>query len=345
MDTTCPHPSETSPESVSRKQPARKRRSSAGATHPRPRVGAHPRRHRPRHRRRRLLRDARHRHQAVDGDRADPDGRVVPLRLPGRGDVAGGPAAVRRRRAAHGPSSLPAAARHLAAGVEHARVPEPALHAAGRVHIDRPDRAARRHPARGDDAEGGGVARALGPGRRRLRGHAGDPAAGRHGLQLGDVAAAGAGVQQRLVPGAHQPAGADREARDDALLQRLDRHAPGDDPAALRLDHAARMAGVGAAQPDGAHGHGRPLLPDPRLPAGARVDADALPLCADRVRHARRLADLRARARRRVARRHGAHRGVRRRRRLAHGARAARADRAGGVVRAPCPAMEVRAGR
>ena len=34
----------------------------------------------------------------------------------------------------------------------------------------------------------------------------------------------GAGAHQRLVPGAHQPAGADREAAHDALLHRLGRH-------------------------------------------------------------------------------------------------------------------------
>jgi hypothetical protein len=43
-------------------------------------------------------------------------------------------------------------------------------------------------------------------------------------------------------------------------------------------------------------------------------------------------ARVRPRARRRLARRHGAHRRLRRGRRVAHGARAARADRAGGVV-------------
>ena len=54
----------------------------------------------------------------------------------------------------------------------------------------------------------------------------------------------GARRHQRLVPGPHQPAGADREADDHALLHRLGRHADRDDPAALRLDDAAR-AGTG----------------------------------------------------------------------------------------------------
>ena len=142
---------------------------SACDEQPRPRIRTNPRRHRPGHRRRRLLRDARHDDQGVDHRRADPDEPVVSLRVPGRGDDAGAVAALRHGRAANPASALSAAARHPAAGVEHARLPEPALHAARRVHLDRADRSARRHPARGHRAEGRGLAPALGAGGGRLR--------------------------------------------------------------------------------------------------------------------------------------------------------------------------------
>ena len=56
---------------------------------------------------------------------------------------------------------------------------------------------------------------------------------------------------------------------------------------------------VGPAVPDGIHGRCRPLPPDPRLPARARIDAYALPLCPDRLRHGRRLAHVPAGAGRR----------------------------------------------
>ena len=53
----------------------------------------------------------------------------------------------------------------------------------------------------------------------------------------------GAGRHQRLVPGAYQPAGAHREADDDALLHRLGRHA---DRLAGRCRSSGRAAGLAA---------------------------------------------------------------------------------------------------
>jgi hypothetical protein len=61
-----------------------------------------------------------------------------------------------------------------------------------------------------------------------------------------------------------------------------------DDSAAVRVDRVAELELVGAALPHGADGDGRALLPDPRLPARARIDAHALPLRADRLRDDRR---------------------------------------------------------
>ncbi len=92
--------------------------------------------------------------------------------------------------------------------------------------------------------------------------------------------------------------------------------------AAVRVERPAELALVGTAVPHGIHGHRRPLHPHPRLPTRAGIDPHALSLCADRLRDARRLDHVLARAGPSLTGRHGNDRCLRRGRRMAHGARA-----------------------
>jgi hypothetical protein len=85
---------------------------------------------------------------------------------------------------------------------------------------------------------------------------------------------------------------------------------------------ALPFVAVAAAVPDGRGGDRRPFRADPRLPARAGGDTHALPLRADRLRHAGRLDRVPARSGPLVDGRDGDDRGLRRRRCVAYGARA-----------------------